>query len=84
MLCGLNDTRASHSKLYCQKYENRICGMKHLLYIYALGLLDWVVKKLAISWIMPSLALLLHKVLSMIACSYMIRFNMYSETSVTG
>ena len=35
-----------------------------------LGLLGRVIKKLATSWIMPSLALLLHMVLSMTACSY--------------
>ena len=38
-------------------------------------------QKIAMSWIMPSFALL---VLSMTACSYMIRFNMYLEISVTG
>ena len=42
----------------------------------------WVV---AMSWIMWSLVLILHIiVLSMTACSYMIRFNMYLESSVTG
>ena len=35
-----------------------------------LGLLGRVIKKLATSWIMPSLALLLHMVLSMTTCSY--------------
>ena len=36
------------------------------------------------SWIIPSLALLLHIALSMTACGFMIRFNMYLEISVTG
>ena len=45
-------------------------GMKRF---YVLGLLDWVIKKLAMLWIMPSLALLLHIVLSIITCSYVIR-----------
>ena len=34
MLCGWEDARALHGKLYCvvcQKYEERIHGMKHLL-----------------------------------------------------
>ena len=45
----------------------------------------YVLKLLAMSWIMPSLALLLHIALSMTACSYMIRFYMYlEESSVTG
>ena len=29
--------------------------------LYVLGLLGWAIKKLAVSWIMPSLALLLHQ-----------------------
>ena len=49
--------------------------------LYVLGLLDWLIKKLAMLWIMSSLALLLHIVLSMTACSYMI---IYLEISVTG
>ena len=52
--------------------------------LYVLGLLGQIIKKLAMSWIMPSLALLLHIVLSMTVCSYMIRFNMYLEISMTG
>ena len=36
------------------------------------------------SWIMSSLALLLHIVLSLTACSYVIIFKMYLEISVTG
>ena len=47
---------------------------------YVLGLLGWGIKKLAMSWIMPSLALLLYIVLSMTAYSYVIRL----EISVTG
>ena len=39
---------------------------------YMLGLMGQVIKKLAMSWIMPPLALLLHIVLSMTACSYII------------
>ena len=50
------------------KIEDRIRGMK---YFYVLGLLGWVIKKLTISWIMPSLALLLYIVLSMTICNYM-------------
>ena len=49
-----------------------------------LGLLDQVIKELAMSWITPPLVLLLSIVLLMTACSYMIRFNMYLEISVTG
>ena len=49
-----------------------------------LGLLIRVIKNLVMSWIMPSLALLMHIVLSMTACSYMIIFNMCLEISVTG
>ena len=62
-----------HSKLYCavcQKYEDRILGMQHFLCAWITELR--VIKKLAMSWIMPSLALLLHIVLSVTACSYMI------------
>ena len=51
-----------------------------MMNFYVLGLLSRVIKKLAMSWLMPSLALLLHIVLSMTACSYMIRL----EISVTG
>ena len=36
------------------------------------------------SWITPFLALLLHIVLLMTACSYVIRFKMYLESFVTG
>ena len=43
--------------------------------IYVLGLLGQVIKKLAISWTIPSLALLLHIVLSM--TDYVIIFKMY-------
>ena len=50
---------------------------------YVLGLLSVVIKKIAMSWTMASLALLLHSFLSMTACRYMIKFNMYLEISVT-
>ena len=40
-------------------------------------------QKLAMSWIMPSLTLLLHIVLSMTVCSHIL-FHMYLEISVTG
>ena len=56
--------------------------MKHFLRAWITGLR--VIKKLAMSWIMPSLELLLHIVFSMTACSYMIIFKMYLEISVTG
>ena len=78
--CVVEDARTLHSKLccttVCQKYEGRICGMKHYLCIWITGSGN---QKLAMSWIMPCLALLLHIVLS---C--MIRFNMYLEIPVTG
>ena len=45
--------------------------MKQFLFAWITGLGN---QKLAISWIMCSLALLLHIVLSMTACSYMISF----------
>ena len=54
-----------YSKLYCavgQECEDRICGMKHFICARITGLGN---QKLAMSWTMPSLALLLHIVLSM-------------------
>ena len=60
-LCCVVEKTSEHPKLYCavcQKYEDRIREMK-------LGILGQVIKKLAMSWIMPFLALLLHTVLSM-------------------
>ena len=51
---------------------------------YVIKLLGRVIKKLAMSWTMPSLALLLNTVLLMTTCSYVIKFNMYLEISVTG
>ena len=56
--------------------------MKHFLCAWITGLR--VIKNLTMLWIMPSLALLLHIVLSMTVCSYMIRFNMYLEITLTG
>ena len=56
--------------------------MKHFLWLR--GLLGQVIKKLAMSHIMPSLALLLLIVLLMTTCSYMIIFKIYLEISVTG
>ena len=53
--------------LYCavwQKYEDRICGMNFLC-VWITGSGN---QKLAIPWIMPSLALLLHIVFSMTVC----------------
>ena len=47
-----------------------------------IGLPGKVIKKLAMSWVMPSLALLLHIALTMI--DYVIVFNMYLEIYVTG
>ena len=55
--------------------------MKHFLCAWITGSGN---QKLAMSWIIPCLALLLHTVLSLTACSYMIRLEMYLETSVTG
>ena len=49
---------------------------------YVLGLVGWVIKKLAMSWIMWALAVLLHIVLSMTVCSYVIRFNMYRSLEI--
>ena len=64
--------------------KNMKKGYVEWITFYVLGLLVWVIKNLVMSWIMPSLALLLHIVLSMTACGYMIIFNIYSEVSVTG
>ena len=41
MLCGWEDTRRLHSKLYsavCHQYENRIHGMKHFICAWITGL----------------------------------------------
>ena len=84
MLCGWGVARILQSKFYCAIYQKMKTGYMKWSTFYALGLLGWVVKKLAMSWIMPSLALLLHIVLSMTASSYMIWFNMYLEISVAG
>ena len=46
MQCGWEDARTLHSKLYCavcQKYENRVSGMKHF---DVFGLLGRPIKKL--------------------------------------
>ena len=64
--------------------KNMKTGYMEWSTFYVLGLLGRVIKKLAMSWIMPPLALLLHIVLSLIACGYVIRFNMYLEISVIG
>ena len=55
--------------------------MKHFLCAWITGLGN---QKLAMSWIMSSLALLLHIVLSLTAWSYVIIFKMHLEISVTG
>ena len=57
--------------------------MRHFLCAWITGLRK---QKLAMSWIVSSLALLLHNiiVLSLTACSYVIIFTMYLEISVTG
>ena len=76
-LCGWENTRILHSELYCavcQNYEDRNCEIKHFLHAWITGL---GYQKLAMSWIMPSLALLLQRVLSMTACINTIRFHMY-------
>ena len=54
--------------------------MKHFLCAWITGLGN---QKLAMSWIMSSLALLLHMVLSVTACSYRIIFKMHLKISVT-
>ena len=50
--------------------------------------LDWITglgnQKLAMSRIMSSLALLLHIVLTLTACNYVIIFKMYLEISAIG
>ena len=54
--------------------ENRIRGMKDF---YLLGLLGWVIKKIAMSWIMPSIALLLCILISMTACNMIKNIQTY-------
>ena len=65
--------------------ENRIRGMKDF---NLLGLLGWVIKIIAMSWIMPSIALLLCILISMTACNmikniqtYPVRFHIMSSWS---
>ena len=69
-LYGWEDARTLHSKLYYLIAKNMKTGFVEWSTFYVLGLLGQLIKKLAMSWIIPSLALLLHIVLSIIACSY--------------